>query len=1156
VFLGLLLLAAFIWFAGPYFAFAEVKPLESVTARLVAIALVVVLWGVATLLRQLRAARAGQRIAKAVIRQQEAAPAGGADAREAQQLRERFEEAVTALKTTQRGSGSLYELPWYVIIGPPGSGKTTALVNSGLSFPLAQRFGKEALRGVGGTRNCDWWFTDEAVFLDTAGRYTTQDSDESADSAGWQAFLEQLKKYRKRRPVNGLIVAFSASDLMTQSPRERDANIAAVRRRLDEINRHLRISLPIYLMVTKCDLVAGFSEYFEDLAQEGRAQVWGATFDLERSSTGEAVRDFGGEFDALIERINAGLFSRLEDERDTRRRTAIFAFPQQVAGLRGPLEHFVQEVFGSTRFDSRLLLRGVYFTSGTQEGTPIDRLMGAISRSLALAPAAVASTPSGRGKAYFIERLLKDVVLREAGLAGVNRRLELQKAALQLGTYAACVLVAVLGVIAFAVSYGRNKAYVAEVAVALEQLEPPAPNLRDAALADVVPRLDGLLHVVETAEQHRGDRPLSMRWGLYQGGAVGNEARDAYLRELNSVFLPRVAEQLKQQLLGYASEPEKLYEYLKAYLMLGQPEHLDETHLAFLVDLQWQDSFASRPDLRDSLNRHLRSLLDEEGDLRALPLDDALVAQARNAIRQASVPRLMYSRLKLNYLDDAERALRLDIAAGLGSERVFARRSGIPLSQPVQSLYTKAVFDEVSGLGTAELVKQYSEDSWVLGESALDLAGTARMAYEVMGVYEEDYLRTWDAILEDIQVVPFRSLSDAKDALGVLAGPASPLRGLLTMVEAHTNLTKPKPGADQGPDGDVSGDKQGPGWLGKLLDSGKKAAGVPEGPKPGARVTAHFQPLHRLIEGPPGGAPIDKVLVQLAELQAKLDAVGTGLGDRAPVIADPALRESIKALMRDAKTLPSPASALVAELARRTDALSAGQARGELMQRYRQDVFRPCTEILEGRYPFVSQSTVDVPLADFGALFGYGGAYQSFFDENLAPLVDTSRSPWTWRAGGSGSIGISTAVLRQFELAQRIRETYFQPGGQLPEVRFSMMPLRLDPQASRVVVEIDGQVLDYRHGPPRSATASWPGPAPGVAAVSFEELSGGRPNAAFQGPWAFFRLLERAQLRAESGVRYVGTFAVGGRTAEVAFEATSIRNPFLKPDLRQFRCGS
>ena len=101
-------------------------------------------------------------------------------------------------------------------------------------------------------------FTDEAVLLDTAGRYTTQDSDASADSAGWAEFLNLLTKYRKRRPLNGVIVTLSAADLMTQTAAEREANVSAVRRRLDELNRNLKVRLPIYVLVTKSDLVAGF----------------------------------------------------------------------------------------------------------------------------------------------------------------------------------------------------------------------------------------------------------------------------------------------------------------------------------------------------------------------------------------------------------------------------------------------------------------------------------------------------------------------------------------------------------------------------------------------------------------------------------------------------------------------------------------------------------------------------------------------------------------------------------------------------------------------------------------------------------------------------------------------------------------------------------
>ena len=254
-------------------------------------------------------------------------------------LRERFEEAVATLKQQRRSGHSLYDLPWYVIIGAPGSGKTTALLNSGLKFPLEQRVGKGALRGVGGTRNCDWWFTDEAVFLDTAGRYTTQDSDAASDSAGWKEFLALLRKYRKRRPVNGVILTISAQDLMTQGDAGREAHVEAARRRLNELNRELHIQLPVYLMVTKCDLVAGFTEYFDDLTQEGRAQVWGVTFPYEQTLERRGAAGVSGgvrRADGAAERAACSRGSRKSATCGAAR--TVFAFPQQMAALRDLLD--------------------------------------------------------------------------------------------------------------------------------------------------------------------------------------------------------------------------------------------------------------------------------------------------------------------------------------------------------------------------------------------------------------------------------------------------------------------------------------------------------------------------------------------------------------------------------------------------------------------------------------------------------------------------------------------------------------------------------------------------------------------------------------------------------------------------------------------------
>jgi type VI secretion system protein ImpL len=1155
VFLGLVLLSLFIWFAGPYFAFADWKPLEPPLSRLIAILLLVVLWALMGLVKYLRARRASAKLAEAVVAQS-APPASGAASREAVQLRERFEEAVATLKKTQREGRSLYDLPWYVIIGPPGSGKTTALINSGLKFPLEQRFGKEALRGVGGTRNCDWWFTDEAVLLDTAGRYTTQDSDEAADSAGWAEFLGLLTKYRKRRPLNGVIVTLSAADLMTHNPVERETNVAAVRHRLDELNRHLKVRLPVYLLVTKCDLISGFGEYFDDLGAEGRAQVWGMTFAPERSISGTAAEDFAREFDALIERLNQRLFGRIEEERDTRRRTAIFAFPQQTAGLRNLIGAFVSEVFAATRFDGRLLLRGVYFTSGTQEGTPIDRLMAAIGRGFAVDPDAVAAGAAGRGKAYFIERLLRDVLFAEAGLAGVNRRRELQKAALQLGAYAALILIAVFGVIALSVSYSRNKSYLTDVSAALDRFNAAPLPTAQQTLPQMVPGLDALRAVADTADRYRGHLAWTLRWGLFQGAAVGDEAREAYHRVLNGALLPQIANEFKQRLLTSAAQPDILYQYLKAYLMLGEPQHLDKNQLAFLVNLDWQDAFAAQPDVLQSLTNHLHSLIEDQERLRPLPLDDALVAQSRNTVRQASLPRLMYNQLKLSRVDDTSHDLRLDIAAGIGSERVLSRKSGKKLSDPVPGLYTRAVFDQVAGLGTVELVKQFSQDSWVMGDSTFDMQGAARLTSQLMDVYADDYIRTWDGLVNDIQVVPLQTLSQAADVLGILGGPTSPLKGFLSAVDANTNMSKPAAGAAAAATSMAAAAANAVmNPLSKLFSGGNKPP--PGAPTPQEKITAHFAAINQLVGGPPGAAPIDRVITQVAQIQQKISSLGTGVGEQNPLdaLAKSGQGDSLKALQVQASTLPPPIGALIAQVGGRSASLAVGQARGELDQRYREQVVKPCQEIISGRYPFSPTGTSDVPPADFGRLFGAGGIFDAFFKENLAPLVDTTRSPWVWRAGGSGPAGGSTAMLLQFEVVEKIRRNYFGGSGQLPELQFTLTPGELDPGATRFTLEMDGQTLDYRHGPVRSLPVRWPGPSPGAAAVTFEDGSGVRPNQAFQGPWAWFRLLDAATLKAETDVRFDAVFQNGGHQATVIIEAASIRNPYQKSDVHQFRCG-
>ena len=1145
--IGFLLIAIFIWFAGPYFAFGSYRPLDSELSRLIAIGLVVAWWIGSALIRRLRASRASEKLVGAVLsrtRQDKEQTSA-----EATKLRERFEEAVGALTRGRQPGHSLYDLPWYVFIGAPGSGKTTALLNSGLKFPADQRGSKAAVRGVGGTRNCDWWFTDEAVFLDTAGRYTTQDSDAQSDAEGWREFLALLTKYRLRRPINGIILTISTQDLLTQGDAGREAHVEAARRRLSEFTRELKIQLPVYVMVTKCDMVAGFPEYFDNLTQESRAQVWGVTFPYEQSLEGQAADALPEEFDALIERLNGRVFERVEEERGARRRASIFAFPQQMAALREPLTQFVSDIFSSSSFDGQILLRGVYLTSGTQDGTQIDRLLGSIGRRLGM-PDAVAPA-AGRGKAFFMERLLKQVVIGESGLAGVNRQLEMRTMAWQVGAYAAVVLALVAGLVALSVSYAGNRAYLAQVATDLAALKRATPALPRASLEVLLPQLDAVRAVSDSANRHRESTPWSMRWGLYQGGAVGNAARDAYLRELDGIVLPRFAARVKQHLVTYASEPEKLYFYLKAYLMLGDPKHLDKKHLQFLADLEWRMPDAA-PGAGTSLSKHFQSLLENSETLRPIALDPALVAATRSTIQRASIPQIMLEQLRRSYTADDKRALQLDVIAGTGIEKVLRRKSGRRLSEPVPGFYTKPVFKEATGVGMLPLVKQFADETWVWGPNGMSAASWAKLTSQVTELYERDYNKAWDDLLNDLEIVSFSTVSQYADELSILVGPTSPLRGLLKTVVEQTTLVAASPGAAAAPPS--VGSRIAEGAKDIFYSAQKKISGT-SGLEPGTVITRHFEPIHRVMAGAP--APIDATFEQVRKIRDQLVLMGPQVGGTNPskALAEPVLRDLRLALRQEAVNLPAPLNTLIGPLAQSVIETVGSDASRELQGLYEAEVVTACRARIEGRYPF--GNAADLPLNDFAQVFGSGGLYDKFFTEKLEKLVDTSTRPWTWRPDSVASL---PGLLAQFERAARIRDMFFAPGSKSPELEFRVRLSKLDANATRLYVDIDGQVFEVKPGGESSQAATWPGPKKaGVAFATFEDrIAAPEQPIEFEGAWAWFRMIDRAmQPQPEVDGLSVLTLETAHHRALLTIEAPAGKgNPFGSRAWRQFACGA
>ncbi len=537
-FVGAALLAVLVWLFGPFWSLLEGWP-----ARLAIVVVIGALWAGVNLLLDIRRRRRDAALTAGVA----AAPPDPsllASAEEAAALRERLAAALALLKKARGAKGYLYEQPWYAIIGPPGAGKTTALLNAGLRFPLAAEMGGGAVQGVGGTRLCDWWFTEDAVLIDTAGRYTTQDSDAAVDRGGWEIFLDLLKRTRERQPLNGVIVAISAAEIAGAPRDERLAHARAIRRRVKELYEKLGVRLPVYAVFTKADLIAGFTEFFDDLDRDKRAQVWGATFPLTQTEAGP-VGLFAAEFEALVERLNGRLFDRLQAERSPDRRALIAGFATQVASLEAPLAEFLQEAFGGSRLDPAPMLRGFYLTSGTQEGSPIDRLTGLLARSFGIDQRRAPSLRPEQGRSYFLTRLLKEVVFGEAMLVSERPGAARCRVLLRSGAFAAIALIVLAGGTLFWHASRANQQEIDRMTAALAEYqkvaaEVPLDPVDDADLPRILPMLDLARGLPHGYDSRKSDPPSWLQFGLSQDAKLAAGARAIYRHALERVFLPRL----------------------------------------------------------------------------------------------------------------------------------------------------------------------------------------------------------------------------------------------------------------------------------------------------------------------------------------------------------------------------------------------------------------------------------------------------------------------------------------------------------------------------------------------------------------------------------------------------------------------------------------
>lgn len=1161
---GLTALGLLIWFAGPMIKFGanNAAPLAEVMPRVMMMAAMLVMAIIGILIGQLRKAKNNQNLLQGLSTPKED-PAQLAvkeqSTEELLQIGERFTQALDTLKNFKfkglTGSKALYELPWYIIVGPPGSGKTTALINSGLEFPLADHLGRGAVAGVGGTRNCDWWFTNEAVLIDTAGRYTTQDSHRVVDAAAWEGFLDLLKRHRRRRPINGAIVAISLQDLLTQTEEERTAHARTIRTRLDELMDRLEIRFPIYLMLTKSDMVPGFSDFFAEINRDDREQVWGVTLpDATNPNQGPNFDFLHSELHKISRRLYERVLTRMHAERDIKRRGFIAAFPQQMDNVKALVESFVRQAFMTNRFKFQPYLRGVYFTSGTQDGSAIDRLMAQVAANFGFARE-VSSGLNQQGKSYFLTRLFKEVIFPESEIVGANTGYETSMRWVQRAAYMGmAAMMVVLGLV-WSGAIVKHKLNVSEVEKHLTAFKAEAakPAYSQLDMRGVLPGLNELKAAAGVMDQQ--SLPWLANMGLYDG-RVGTQANEAYDRELQQHFLRQMTGNLEKT-LQVGDEGSDLYNTFRVYLMFNKLDTLNKEEVQNWFKKYWETTIKTDEAKRAELEGHLAHLLTLE--LTPIELNAGVVNHVRDILLREPIAKRVYSRIR----HTPAFARKVDMLDELGDKarQYFVINPQVREALQMQVLYTKEGYDKVDMSPDAEVIKAVIEERAILAQAE---AGKDAIAYtpeepdkvseQVKELYFADYIRIWNTYYQSLKLVGLGDVRQAEQMLAALIDPVySPMVTALEVGAQNTQLTSTK--INELADSKLKGKK------------GEAAADVVDKVFDGTPVDKYFKDINSLTKAPKlGQPPIGGALEKVRDLHTFIAEIALAPDPTQKAYEVSKLRAQsggsnpTTALRAYASGTQEPLRSWLESLAVGNSNVISSGGKGFVGSEWRAAVYKPYAQLLMNKYPLNPKAQEETAVLDFTNFFKAGGILDMFFQTNVAPFVD-ARDPTRVKSVDGGGATFSSSFLQQMQNAVLIRGMFFQDAPDALSIGFDFKPSEFSDKEARFSLEFGNERLTYNHGPKFSSTIKWSA-ADDIKQlrINFEDLNGKQHERIFSGQWALLRLFDASKIERQANGSYIVRFSVAdsfmqGVTHDISYEVRpkSANNVFRRELLSGFR---
>ncbi len=1060
----------------------------------------------------------------------------------------------------------LYERPWYMVIGSQKSGKTS-LIKEG--HKLSEIAAPEYLRqdaDVPLMLRC--WLGEKAVIIDPKGQLIDQpvppDSDKpQINSRLWEALLNWLAENRQRQPLNGVILTVDTLRLLSDNREQRERYVREIHQRLQDIRLTFHSQLPLYLVMTKIDLLHGFEAMFQSLDRKLRDEILGVTFSLNNRDEKAWRSELEQFWKQWMSNLNVAMPDMMLNHVDANQRSALFSFTRQIQGLHSYVTQMLEDILYNDEHH-RPTLRGVYLTSAHQVGQMDDLFTQSASAQYHLGSQAFPTWPVGDTLPYFTHALFENVLLAEPNLAAENR-IWLSRNRRQLYTFStvsALAIVAMWG--GWHYFYQKNYRAGEEVlAQAKNFLSVPAPKGDDHDGNLQLPLLNPIRDATLAYGDYHENTSFLTDMALYQGGSVGPYVASTYLKLLEQRFLPSLMSGLLDDLNQAPVGSEEKLEILRVMRMMEDKSKRNNSLVVQYMRERWSKAFHGQRDVQEALLTHLDYALArtdwkkarDAGNQEAIASFTPFVKpirQAQQELKTLSVKQRVYQNLRIRAQDILAAPINLRDQIGPSFDDVFVASNEKRLVIP--QLLTRHGLMDYFVQQKDELTKLTEMDSWVLNiaKNNQDKSSEAdasqnhdqysdkdqdRILKEINELYLSEYTATWRAAMNNLEVRDFDDLPQAISAIEQVISGEQPVKRALQILSENTNPPQVNSALSSKEKEDLL--KQ-PDY--KLLN----------------RISHDFaQETGVLSEHGDKGSTLQSVYQKLMALHRYLLAI-----QNSPVPGKEALKavqlrldknnsDAIFEAQQMAKNLPEPLSRWVGELAEQAWRVVMMEAVRSLEVEWNNTVVKQYKTYLAGRYPFNPQATEEVPLSEFDRFFQPDGTLDTFYKQNLKPFVEFNLT-----TGTDGKMLIRPDVMKQLAVANRIRTTFFTPQNGLG-AQFAIEPVSLTGNKRRALLNLDGQLVDYSHGRSNVARLIWPN---SMRAGTESQLtlmpakSNQAPRAiSFSGPWAQLRLINSGKLTHVQPGFFDVRFSVDGGEMTYRIYVDESDNPFAGGLFSQFK---